>query len=504
MIQSDLQNLAHPITELQLLPGNPRRGDIEAVKRSLEAFGQRKPIVVRRSDSVVIAGNHTLQAAQALGWSEIAVVWVDDDEVTSKAFALADNRTAELGDYDEEALADLINDVGSLNPGLLESSGWDDKSVQELLDRVEQVELPVDVDDVPEDVCAVSKLGDVWLLGEHRVMCGDSTDAKNVAELMNGRTAQLLHADPPYGMGKENDGVLNDNLYASKLDEFQMAWWNTCRKFLDDNASAYIWGNPEDLWRLWYIGGLKDSERLTMRNEIVWVKPSGQGQSSELMRSYSPNTERCLFFMLGEQGFNNNSDNYWEGWENVRSYLETEMEKCGGRKNWKSALGNGMGSHYFTKSQWCFPTQEAYEKLQSFARGDAFKQDYDAFKQDYDALKQDFYSTRAHFDNAHDNMNEVWEFQKVSGAERYGHATPKPVEMIIRVFKSSAPKDSVTLEPFGGSGSTLIAAEETNRIAYLMELDPHYVDVICARYQKHTGMLPVLESSKKVHDFLNA
>jgi len=504
MIQSDLQNLAYPITELQLLPGNPRRGDIEAVKRSLEAFGQRKPIVVRRSDSVVIAGNHTLQAAQALGWSEIAVVWVDDDEVTSKAFALADNRTAELGDYDEEALADLINDVGSLNPGLLESSGWDDKSVQELLDRVEQVELPVDVDDVPEDVAAVSKLGDVWLLGEHRVMCGDSTDAKNVAELMNGRTAQLLHADPPYGMGKENDGVLNDNLYASKLDEFQMAWWNTCRKFLDDNASAYIWGNPEDLWRLWYIGGLKDSERLTMRNEIVWVKPSGQGQSSELMRSYSPNTERCLFFMLGEQGFNNNSDNYWEGWENVRSYLETEMEKCGGRKNWKSALGNGMGSHYFTKSQWCFPTQEAYEKLQSFARGDAFKQDYDALKEDYDALKEDFYSTRAHFDNAHDNMNEVWEFQKVSGSERYGHATPKPVEMIVRVFKSSAPKDSVTLEPFGGSGSTLIAAEETNRIAYLMELDPHYVDVICARYQKHTGILPVLESSKKVHDFLNA
>jgi DNA modification methylase len=511
MIQNDLQNLAHPITELQLLPGNPRRGDIDAVKRSLEAFGQRKPIVVRRSDSVVIAGNHTLQAAQALGWDEIAVVWVDDDEVTSKAFALADNRTAELGDYDEEALADLINDVGSLNPGLLESSGWDDKAVKELLDRVEQIELPTDVDEVPEDVAAVSKLGDVWLLGDHRVMCGDSTDAKNVAKLMNRKTAQLLHADPPYGMGKENDGVLNDNLYASKLDEFQMAWWNTCRKFLDDNASAYIWGNPEDLWRLWYGGGLKDSERLTMRNEIVWVKPSGFGQTSELMRSYSPNTERCLFFMLGEQGFNNNSDNYWEGWENVRSYLETEMEKCGGRKNWKAALGNGMGSHYFTKSQWCFPTKEAYEKLQAFGRGDAFeqdydavKQDYDAFKQDYDALKQDFYSTRAYFDNAHDNMNEVWEFQKVSGAERHGHATPKPVEMIARVFKSSAPIDSITLEPFGGSGSTLIAAQETNRVAYLMELDPHYVDVICARYQKVTGVLPVLESSGKVHDFLNA
>jgi ParB-like chromosome segregation protein Spo0J len=162
MIQNDLQNLAHPITELQLLPGNPRRGDIEAVKRSLEAFGQRKPIVVRRSDSVVIAGNHTLQAAQALGWDEIAVVWVDDDEVTSKAFALADNRTAELGDYDEEALADLINDVGSLNPGLLESSGWDDKAVKELLDRVEQIELPADVDEVQR----------MFLLYPSWVMCG--------------------------------------------------------------------------------------------------------------------------------------------------------------------------------------------------------------------------------------------------------------------------------------------------------------------------------------------
>jgi DNA modification methylase len=506
MIQKDLLQLAHSITELKLLPGNPRRGDIEAVKRSLEAFGQRKPIVVRRTDNVVIAGNHTLQAAQALGWDEIAVVWVDDDEVTSKAFALADNRTAELGDYDEEALADLINDVGSLNPGLLESSGWDEKAVQDLLDRVEQIELPSDVDDVPEDVPAVSKLGDVWLLGKHRVMCGDSTDKNNVAKLMNGDTAQLLHADPPYGMGKENDGVLNDNLYASKLDKFQMDWWNTCRKFLDDNASAYIWGNPEDLWRLWYVGGLKDSERLTMRNEIVWVKPSGFGQSSELMRSYSPNTERCLFFMLGEQGFNNNADNYWEGWEPIRSYLDGERVKSGLTTDQCNKIcgKTNMTQSAFTKGGFRLILEEDYNKLKEASKGKAFNKDFDSLKQDYDALKQEFYSTRAFFDNAHDNMNEVWEFQKVSGAERYGHATPKPVEMIARVFKSSAPANSITLEPFGGSGSTLMAAQETNRIAYLMELDPHYVDVICARFQKLTGVLPVLESSGKVHDFLNA
>jgi DNA modification methylase len=512
MIAADLVPLAFAVDKLRLLPGNPRRGNVDAVKRSLQAFGQRKPIVVRRSDLVVIAGNHTLQAAQALGWAEVAVVWVDDDDTTSKAFALADNRTAELGDYDNEALAELIGEVGSVDPELLAATGWSADAVAELLAVLEPDVLPLvgDPDEVPEQVVGKSVPGDVWLLGSHRVMCGDSTSPTDVEKLMAGKVAVLLHADPPYGMGKENDGVLNDNLYASKLDQFQMEWWAACRRHIADNASAYVWGNPEDLWRLWYVGGLKDSERLTMRNEIVWVKPSGFGQSSELMRSYSPNTERCLFFMLGEQGFNNNADNYWDGWENVRVYLDTEMNKCGGRKNWKTALGNGMGSHYFTKSQWCFPTQEAYENLQAFGKGDAFNKDYDAFKQDYeslkrdyDALKQEFYSTRAFFDNAHDNMNEVWEFQKVSGAERYGHATPKPVEMISRAIKSSAPVGGLVLEPFGGSGSTLIAAHQTNRVAYLMELDPKYVDVICARFQKVTGIKAVSEATGREHNFLD-
>jgi DNA modification methylase len=169
-----------------------------------------------------------------------------------------------------------------------------------------------------------------------------------------------------------------------------------------------------------------------------------------------------------------------------------------------------MTQSAFTKGGFRLILEEDYNKLREASKGNAFnkdyqafKQDYDSLKRDYDALKQQFYSTRAFFDNAHDNMNEVWEFQKVSGAERYGHATPKPVEMIARVFKSSAPANSITLEPFGGSGSTLMAAQETNRIAYLMELDPKYVDVICARFQKLTGMLPVSESSGKVHDFLN-
>lgn len=103
-IVKDLATLAVPVVDLQLLPGNPRRGNVDAVAKSLERFGQRKPIVARRSDHVVIAGNHTLQAARQLGWQQLAVVWVDDDDLTSKAFALADNRTGDLGDYDNDEL----------------------------------------------------------------------------------------------------------------------------------------------------------------------------------------------------------------------------------------------------------------------------------------------------------------------------------------------------------------------------------------------------------------
>ena len=395
MIQSDLQNLAHPITELQLLPGNPRRGDIEAVKRSLEAFGQRKPIVVRRSDSVVIAGNHTLQAAQALGWSEIAVVWVDDDEVTSKAFALADNRTAELGDYDEEALADLINDVGSLNPGLLESSGWDDKSVQELLDRVEQIELPVDVDDVPEDVDAVSKLGDVWLLGNHRVMCGDSTDEGTVLRLVNDQVINVVFTDPPYGINIEGDRSKRGGLaQGGKFKNFKDDSTVYAEKAFDIVKTLNV---PIQIW----FGANYYAHHLPQSNNwLVWDK-----RLEDIQRDTQSDCELAWI----QSKYNS-----------VRIF----------RHLWKGMI---KGSEH--------------------------------------------------------NQKRV-------------HPTQKPIALPIWCF-DEYDCGNIVLDLFGGSGSTLIAAEETKRTAYLMELDPHYVDVICTRYQKHTGILPVLESSKKVHDFLN-
>ena len=138
MIVEQLQGLAHPLKKLKLLPGNPRKGDVEAVKRSYERFGQRKPIVAR-PDGTVIAGNHQFLAAKALGWDEMAVVFVDDDDQTAKAFALADNRTSDLGTYDSEALAELLADV-AIDPELLMATGYDEAFLSLLLGDVKEEE----------------------------------------------------------------------------------------------------------------------------------------------------------------------------------------------------------------------------------------------------------------------------------------------------------------------------------------------------------------------------
>jgi len=362
------------------------------------------------------------------------------------------------------------------------------------LDREEpKVEDEIEVEKLLEDVGKVEsrvKLGEIWQLGRHKIACGDSTLESNVRALLGDRLAVLCHADPPYGMGKEKDGVMNDNLYREKLDVFQMKWIKACRKKVENNSSFYIWGNAEDLWRLWYCGGLKDSERLTFRNQVVWDKKHGQGMLAGEFRMFPTVTEHCLFFMLGEQGFNNNADNYWEGWEPIRAYLKNELKKVGDIKWAKRAAGHSetSGCHWFDSSQWTMPTEEVYMSWQSEAKGKAFDREYDAFKREYDDLKREWYSTRAYFDNTHDNMTDVWEYPRVQGEERWGHATPKPVDMISRIYKSSSPNDGLIYSPFLGSGTDIIAAQkmEGDRTVYGFELSPDYCEVIIKRFEQFT------------------
>jgi len=488
---------------------------ITALTRSMAQFGFTNPVLID-GQNTIIAGHGRVMAAQALGLPAVPCIRLTHlSDAQRRAYVIADNKLAEQAGWDMATLARELEDLA--DDGFdIDLLGFGDDELATLLDDhgadAGQGGGLTDPDAVPAaPVVPITVLGDVWLMGKHRVMCGDSTNIDAVAKLMDGQKAQLLHADPPYGMGKENEGVENDNLYGAKLDAFQMDWWRVFRAWMENNACAYVWGNAPDLWRLWYVGGLSASERLTIRNQIIWNKKSVKSMKTVALRMFPTATEHCLFFMLGEQGFNNNADNYWDGWDPIRDYIAQEMKRCG----WTVAdldriTGTKMGGHWANKSQWVMITANHYQKIQKAARdNDAFKRDYDAFKRDYDDLKRDyddlkrdyddlkrdFYATRAYFDNTHDCMTDVWEFPRVTGDERHGHTTPKPLEMMARVMKSSLPPGGLCTEPFGGSGSTLMAAERTGRTCFTMELQPRYTDVIVTRWQDFTGQQATLEAT---------
>jgi DNA modification methylase len=201
-IHHSLESLAIDIDKLSFLEGNPRKGDIEAVAKSYKQFGQRKPIVATK-DYVVIAGNHQLAAARQLGWDRIAVVITDDDELTAKAFALADNRTAELGSYDDDLLADLLSEVSSV-PELMDSTGFSEDDLFDLIEK-DNDEIKTD-EELPEIINNRNiQLGDMYQLGNHYLLCGDATEKKYIEKLIKNKKINMVLTDPPYGMNLDTD-----------------------------------------------------------------------------------------------------------------------------------------------------------------------------------------------------------------------------------------------------------------------------------------------------------
>ena len=469
---------------LRTNPNNPRairKDQLNKLVKSLQEFPEMleaRPIVIDK-DGTVLGGNMRLKAAQLAGLEEVPVYVREWDEDKDGQFIIKDN--VSFGEWDQDMLAN------EWEPEQLDEWGlnidWDEP---------EETEGLTDADDVPEvPEEATTKLGDLWLLGEHRLLCGDSTKAEDVARLMNGQKATLIHADPPYGMGKEKDGVLNDNLYREKLDKFQMEWWNAFRKHSHDNASAYIWGNAPDLWRWWYKGGLADSEKIEVRNEICWDKKSVPGMKSELLHQYPEASERCLYIQIGQQFIGNlNAADFPEVHRPILEYQQQELAKSGLDKTTLNELtGVQMYSHWFTESQFQLIGEKHYRKLQEST--DAFTKPWVDLKTEWDSargvLNKENHEGRSYFNNAHDVMRDTWEFSRVHGDERHGHATPKPVDMMERVMKSSCPYGKIVVEPFIGSGPTLIGAEKTGRKCYGMELDPRYCDVVVKRWEAFTG-----------------
>ena len=468
---------------------------INQIAASIKEFGFLNPIIID-GENGIIAGHGRVMAANKLNIKELPCVDASHlSETQRRAYVIADNKLALNSGWDIEMLRVEFDELQEAGFDL-ELTGFSMDEIADLQIK-ELTEGLTDEDAVPEldKIEPVSVRGDVWQLGHSRVMCGDSTMIDDIDKLTSGEKAQLLHADPPYGMGKEGDGVANDNLYNEDLDKFQMDWWSAFRSALVDNASAYIWGNAPDLWRLWY-GGLGNSEKMELRNEIVWDKKAVPGMASSGLTQYPTASERCLFFQIGDQFLGSvNADDFPESWEPVRAYFAGEAVAAGMKSaDVKRVCGCSMYSHWFTKSQFTLIPEKPYAALAAEYPG-RFARPWRELKEEWDKVKGagrevingKLDGARAYFDNAHDVMRDVWEFSRVTGDERHSHATPKPVAMMERVMKSSLPPKGLCLEPFGGSGSTLMGAEKSGRRCYTMELQPFYVDVIVNRWQDFTG-----------------
>ena len=488
---------------------------IEGLSETIKKIGYRSPIIVDENN-MILAGHGRYMALKKLGYGDVQVVrHTDLTEEDKKAYMIADNQYTLNTGFNMEMLKQEIEELESVDfdTSLL---GFDEIELQEIMeDEIEETaednqEVAEDDAELEEPKNIVIKSGDLIELGKHRVMCGDSTDSKQIKLLLNNEKAHLVFTDPPYGMKKEKDGVTNDNLNFYDLLEFNKKWIPLSFENLTENGSWYCWGIDEPLMDI-YSNLLKpkiENNEITFRNLITWDKGTGQGQNSELTRMYATADEKCLFVMNGVQGFNTNSDNYFEGWEPIRLYLLEQRNKCGWDiPTMKMIAGHSDKSrdHWTDKSQWNLPTKDVYLKFQKWAienNVDAFKKEYEELKKEYEKIKSKFYDSRAYFNNTHDNMNNVWHFDRVVGKNRKEageHATPKPVELCARAIKSSSRENEKVLDLFGGSGSTLIACEQLNRKAYLIELETKWVQVIIERYLKFTGEEEIKINGKTVN-----
>lgn len=471
---------------------------VDQIADSIRKFGMNDPIGVWGDKNIIVEGHGRYLACKFLGIKEVPCVRLDNlTDAERKEYTLIHNKTTMNSGFEDDILQEELAWIYEHDKSI-DMSKFDFALNLDEEENEEAVEDDYDGEgNLPEE--PVAQFGDIYQLGEHRLMCGDSTNKENVERLMGGELADLLFTDPPYGMKKEGEGVVNDNLNFDDLLEFNKKWIPLSFAHLKDNGSWYCWGIDEPLMDIYsnILKPMEKANKITFRNIITWKKENDNptmifnGACASDNRSYFTN-EKCLFVMCGVQGFNTNSDNYFEGWEPVRQYLAGEAEKVGlTSQKLQEICGVGMYSHWFGKSQFAFITEEHYKELQNYySKNDAFKKEYDAFKKEYDELKKEYYSTRAYFDPNGGQCIDVWVHDVTSQKEREltgGHATPKPIALCARGIKSSCQKDGVVLDLFGGSGSTLIACEQLGRKCRMMEFDRHWVDVIIDRWQTLTG-----------------
>ena len=253
---------------------------VTKIASSIREFGFLNPVLID-ADYNVIAGHGRILAAKKLGLDEVPCLFVEGlSDAQRKAYILADNRLGELAEWDMDMVTSELE-------MLLDNDFDIDLTGFELPEEQEETEIKED--EVPEEVETRCKLGNVWQLGEHRLICGDSTDVAVVDRLMDGVKADLVFTDPPYGMKKESEGVLNDNLNYDDLLDFNRQWIPLTFGALKDNGSWYCWGIDEPLMDIYsnILKPMAKENKITFRNLITWNKFHNQKPTAiEMMRSY--------------------------------------------------------------------------------------------------------------------------------------------------------------------------------------------------------------------------
>ena len=355
---------------------------VDQIAASIKEFGFLNPIIVD-GENGIIAGHGRVMAAKKLGMVELPVVEAKHlTEAQKKAYVIADNRLALNAGWDTDVLGAELSELQGLEFDI-DLLGFDADELAKLLEP-EQVEGLTDEDDVPDVPDEpITKPGDVWVMGNHRLMCGDSTSVDSIEKLMVGGNIDILFTDPPYnvafnGRSGNHEVIKNDNLSEKEFEEFISQTINTIKVI--NPKSYYIWCN----WKFYSL----IQSKLPYKACIVWAK-------------------------------------------NVF----------------------GMGKGYRHQHEFCLFNGQIDEHIK--------------------------------------NESDLWEIKKDTN---YKHPTQKPVALSVRAFSNHI-KSLNVLDMFGGSGSTLIGAEQTGRNAFVMELDPKYCDVIVKRWQDFTGKQAILEST---------
>jgi DNA modification methylase len=419
-----------PIAAIRPYENNPRQNDaaVDAVAASIREFGFRQPIVVDE-EGVIIVGHARFKAALKLGLTEVPVhVAKDLAPAQVKAYRLADNQTNELSDWNYDLLPIELAQLQGLNYdlGLL---GFDPEELATLLDGGVQDGL-CDPDQVPAPPDeATTRPGDLWLLGDHRLLCGDSSKAADVDRLLAGAAIHLVHTDPPYNVQVE---PRSNNAIAAGLSSFA--------GYGNSDPGRDVVRCPE---KAHPTGTKLRAKDRPLANDFM-----PDEEFDRMLHAWFGNIARVL---LPGRAFY-----LWGGYSNVANY--------------PPAL-RASGLYFSQTIIWV-------KEHPVLTRKD--------FMGDHEWAFYGWREGAAHQFFGPNNVTDVWSVKKVS-PQSMVHLTQKPVELAVRALQYSSRSGENVLDLFGGSGSTLLAAEQTGRRALVMEIDALYCDVIVRRWEQFTG-----------------